>query len=418
MIIRERIIKTLSVIGLITMFVMPFMAADRSAFSEAAATKTVDSDSTWVVNETTSLSSLTIGRRASVTAPQGYSITLTVDGTGKPIKPGDYKGKIVLTVTKSIIMEGRGGGPPGGFLSGGGTPDGAASAPAAGAAPGGAPAAGGAQGGAAGKAAVNAAPGGAPAAGASPPVGGGPGRNSKPFRAAVYIENGKYIAEKSVAAAVAGGRVTDTSANDVKITSNEGYFNGIIITGNSKSSYSIVNPVISLTENGGDDFSGLGAAITVNGKAEVNIEGAKIRGSGYNRSAVIVSGEAVVHVNNSDIEVDSGILNEDPISTLGIDNKTMLVGPWLMGMYGRNRATNVMQSGTVYYTAISSPFNGAVFQLMVLQRSGSLRPNALSKQLKQVTALILSVTVLIHSAAAHSTSWTMALSCATRVPVY
>ncbi len=47
--------------------------------------------------------------------------------------------------------------------------------------------------------------------------------------------------------------------------------------------------------------------------------------------------------------MDSGVLNEDPVSTLGIDNKTMLVGPWLMGMYGRNRATNVMQSATVYY---------------------------------------------------------------------
>jgi hypothetical protein len=316
-IMKKGFIKWLAVMGAAIMLMMTSGAVYSPAF--AVSDKRVDADSTWVVNETTNLAGLTIGRRASITAPKGYSVTLTVDGIGTPVKYGSYKGKIVLTVTKDIMMDGRGGS-PGGFLTGAG-------------ASGGAPAGGG-----------------APAAGgAAPSGGGGPGRSSKPFRAAVYIENGKYIAEKSVAAAVTGGKVTDSSAKDVKITSNEGYFNGIIITGDSKSTYSIINPVINLTENGGDDFSGLGAAITINGKAEVTIDNASIRGAGYNRSAIIASGESIVHVNNSDIEVDSGILNEDPVATLGIDNKTMLVGPWLMGMYGRNRATNVMQSATIYY---------------------------------------------------------------------
>jgi len=337
MITRIKSITTLSAITAAALLLTFSAGADMAALAAAAPAKIVDADSTWVVNETTSLSNLTIGRRASIRAPEGFSLTMTVDGIGTPIKYGVYKGKIVLTVTNVITMEGRGGS-PGGFLTGGDAPSDTPGDAGGGGAPGGA----------AVNAPAGAAPGGA-AAGGAPAGGGGPGRSSKPFRAAVYIENGKYVAEKSVAAAVAGGKVTDTSAKDLKITSNEGYFNGIIVTGKSRSSYSIINPVINLSENGGDDFSGLGAAITVNGKAEVTIDGARIRGSGYNRSAVIVSGEAVVHVNNSDIEVDSGILNEDPVSTLGIDNKTMLVGPWLMGMFGRNRATNVMQSATVYY---------------------------------------------------------------------
>ena len=343
MIIRKIYIKNLPDVLTILLLLMAITAADAPVFAAAAATKVVDTDSTWVVSETTNLGSLTIGRRSTIKAPEGFGVTMTVDGVGTPIKYGTYKGKIALTVTEDIIMSGRGGGPAGGFLDGA----------SAGGAPGGAPAAGTPGGGSAPGGAPGGSGGGSPAAGAAgggaPAGGGGPGRSSKPFRAAVYIENGKYVAEKSVAAAVAGGKVTDASAKNVRITSNEGYFNGIIVTGDSRSSYSIVNPVINLTENGGDDFSGLGAAITVNGKAEVTIEGAKIRGSGYNRSALIASGESIVHVNNSEIEVDSGVLNEDPVSTLGIDNKTMLVGPWLMGMYGRNRATNVMQSATVYY---------------------------------------------------------------------
>lgn len=324
MIARKIFIKNLPALVAVALLLLVFITAERTVLAAASTSKVVDADSTWVVSETTNLSSLTIGRRASITAPEGYGLTMTVDGVVTPIKFGTYKGKIALTLTEEFTIGGRGGGPAGGFLGGGDA--GGAHGPAGSGAP---------------------ADGGAPAEDR-----GGEGttvRVSKPFRTAVFIENGKYIAEKSVAAAVAGGKVTDESARNVKITAKEGYFNGIIVTGDSKSTYSIVNPVINLTENGGDDFSGLGAAITVNGKAEVTIDGATIRGSGYNRSAIIVSGEAVVHVNNSDIEVDSGVLNEDPVSTLGINNKGMLVGPWLMGMYGRNRATNVMQSATVYY---------------------------------------------------------------------
>ena len=324
--IKKRFIKISIVTGAAIMVMMP------AVFAEAAASKKVEADSTWVVKDTTKLTSLTIERRAAIKAPEGYCVTMTVDGVGIPIKFGSYKGKIVLTVTKEIIMGGRGGFPAGGGGGARGAAPGEGAPGRAGGAPAGAP--------------------GAPPAGGDSFGGGGDttvARVSKPFRTAVYVEDGKYVAEKSVAAAVAGGKVTDASARNVKITTNEGYFNGIIVTGDSEFSYSIINPVINLTGNGGDDFSGLGAAITVNGKAEVTIDNAKIRGSGYNRSALILSGESVVHVNNADIEVDSGILNEDPVSTLGITNKGMLVGPWLMGMFGRNRATNVMQSATVYY---------------------------------------------------------------------
>lgn len=135
---------------------------------------------------------------------------MTVDGVRTAIKPGEYEGNIVLTVTKEIELastSGLGGGAPGGggeVMQGG-----------RGDAPG-------------GTGGVPDSPGsGAPSDAGGGMLGFGQSGVSKPFKAAIYVDNGKYIMDKSVAAVVTGGEVTDTSTKDVKITSNEPYFNGI-----------------------------------------------------------------------------------------------------------------------------------------------------------------------------------------------
>jgi hypothetical protein len=61
----------------------------------------LDEKSKWVVDETSYLSGLTIAEGAGITAPDGYNLKMTVGGATKPIKAGEYKGKIVLTVTKT-----------------------------------------------------------------------------------------------------------------------------------------------------------------------------------------------------------------------------------------------------------------------------------------------------------------------------
>jgi len=61
----------------------------------------MEDGSAWTVTGDSSITGLTIGKGATVNAPEGSSLTMTVDGVKKPIAPGTYKGKIVLTVTKS-----------------------------------------------------------------------------------------------------------------------------------------------------------------------------------------------------------------------------------------------------------------------------------------------------------------------------
>jgi hypothetical protein len=153
---------------------------------------------------------------------------------------------------------------------------------------------------------------------------------------------------------VTGGAVTDTSARDVKITSIGDAFNGIIVKGDLKSSYSIINPVISLTGNGVNDFAGFGAAIMTDGKAEVTIENAKINNTGVVRTAIWVGGNSIAKINNSEIETHNGTMPKDygwswAKGGGGDSGDVMREVPWMLGVIGNNRATTVVGSGRAYY---------------------------------------------------------------------
>ena len=128
-------------------------------------------DGVRVVEKSMALSSLTIAKGASLAAPEGKSLTMTVDGIGTAITPGVYKGDIFMTVTDKFF---------------------------------------------------------APASGMS--RGGKP----QEFRTAILIEDGKYVPEKSVPAIVQGGKVTDKAATGVTLMGTEDNFNGIVVTGNSE----------------------------------------------------------------------------------------------------------------------------------------------------------------------------------------
>lgn len=58
----------------------------------------LDSSSCWIVTETSYITSLTLEAGAAVTAADGKTLSVTVDGTEVELAPGSYTGKIVLTV--------------------------------------------------------------------------------------------------------------------------------------------------------------------------------------------------------------------------------------------------------------------------------------------------------------------------------
>ncbi len=165
------------------------------------------------------------------------------------------------------------------------------------------------------------------------------------FRSAVYIDNGKYLEDKSVSAAVVGGHVDDHRAENISVTSTDEHFNGVVVTGSSH--YTISHPRILLDGIGGNDFAGFGAAIMSSGEAQVTVQDARITTVGPVRPAIFVGGHSTMTVNNSSIETFSGALPPDYKFTIEVGK--MWEVPWMLGLSGNSRATNLVDHGTVYY---------------------------------------------------------------------
>jgi len=280
---KKRILRSSAFLNAAILVVMLVMISNWASVSAFAETKNITDGSTWVVDKTTSLTELSVGKEASIKAPEGHTLTMTVDGTETAVNPGEYKGKIVMTVAEDIVVNKESFGT----------------------------------------------------------------KSKYSFRAAIDVEDGSVVEKRSVKAAVMGGKVTNTSAKDVKITSTGDNFNGIFIrTSESNKTpfpYLIENPKINFTGNGGDDFAGYGAAIAASGYADVTVNKAEIITDGVIRSAAFVGGNATLRVNDSFIHTGS------PAKLPKVVTGMMEV-PWMLGLAGTCRSTMLCDNGTAYYT--------------------------------------------------------------------
>jgi hypothetical protein len=257
--------------------------------------KTVAAGETWVINETTRVNVLTVAEGATLTVPEGFALTLTASrvetgqalvttaGLATALRPGVYS-YAVLTVAQANMVPYYTSGPPG-------TPPSLAA--------------------------------------------------TFPFRQALYVDAAGVGEGKSVLDAVVGGRVTDAFANNVNITSTGENFAGIFVGGGT---YAINDATISFTGNGRSDFIGTGAAIVGTGGATVVVDGADIRNRGVARPGIVADGGANVIVKNSHIHTYSGVLPADYVGT--IDTLQMRSVPWMLGLSGNVRATNLLGTNT------------------------------------------------------------------------
>jgi hypothetical protein len=163
--------------------------------------------------------------------------------------------------------------------------------------------------------------------------------NDYTLRAAAYINN-RLVAEKSVPRAVISGEAGDQSADNIVINSQNDYFNGIIVDGNAV--YKITDPLIKLNGHGGDDFAGYGAGIMATGNSNVVVENAKIDTTGAIRTAIWAGGNALLLVKNSEVLAADGNDVDFPVSMM---NEV----PWILGLKGNLRATNVLGAAKATY---------------------------------------------------------------------
>ena len=253
--------------------------------SSGTHTLTVESGQTAVVTETTTLTSLTIEEGAALVAPEGFALSLTVNGietgqqvastgaTESTVHPGVYRGDIVLTVAAEnpIVFNGL----------------------------------------------------------------------TYDFRQALYVDANGVDSSKSVLSSVSGV-AGDTAATGLGITSTGELFNGIYVV---DADYTLVNPRISLTGNGRSDFAGQGAGIIGSGaETLLVIDGAKIDNTGVVRPAIVAKDGANVVVKNSTITTADGTLPGGYQSSVNLSY--MQDAPWMLGIAGNNRATNLLGENT------------------------------------------------------------------------
>ena len=163
-----------------------------------------------------------------------------------------------------------------------------------------------------------------------------------PFRQGLYVDGTGVVQSKSVLAAVTGGRVTDTASRQIKISSTGEAFNGVYV---KDGTYTLDQPQISLTGNGRSDFVGYGAAVTATGSGTtVVLDGAQIANQGSVRTGVVADGGSNVIVKNSAIDTKDGVLPNDYRST--VDLTYMQQAPWMLGIVGNVRATNLLGDNT------------------------------------------------------------------------
>lgn len=240
--------------------------------------KTV-SEGVLIVTEDLHLEELNIAEGASVAAPAGKKVTMTIGGVATKLVPGSFQGDIVLRVTDDIPV---------------------------------------------------------PFFAYDEPM---------EYRAAAYIKDGKVCDSQSVPSAIRAGEVTGAWAKDVRIVCRDDAFNGLLIDGEGE--YVIDGADIDMEGLGGNDFNGYGAAIMSHGTAKVTVNHANVHVRGASRNAVFVGEHSEMTVNDSVIYNETGVLPAGYVDN--IEMGSMMRVPWMLGLRGNSRATNLADFGTVHY---------------------------------------------------------------------
>ncbi|MBR2796322.1 MAG: hypothetical protein IKE17_01050 [Clostridia bacterium] len=179
------------------------------------------------------------------------------------------------------------------------------------------------------------------------------------YDAALYITGEGIDGEKSSTDRIASGEYDASGVDGIVIEDTQSGDNGVIVV---DADYTISNANINLLTdaNGSDtcDFSGRGSAIAVYGQeASVTIEDSAIHTSGVATMPVFADDGATVTIRNSTLQSDGGTLSADYMNTP--DQALMVAPPWILGIMGTSRCTNMMGDNTTTNVIDSETSAGA-----------------------------------------------------------
>lgn len=198
------------------------------------------------------------------------------------------------------------------------------------------------------------------------------------FITALYVKDGKVVADLSVADARTG-EVSDVVAKGVTIQSTYEGFNPIIVV---DSDYTIQDADITIDSDGDGsltcDFSGLGAAVAVYGDSTVLILDSAIQVSGVANLAVFADDGADVVIKNSTLHSDGGTLYSDYLNSP--NQATMVAPPWILGIMGTSRATNLMGTDSST-TVIDSDVSAAQWAVLSTDSGSNMYLNVVNSNM-------------------------------------
>ncbi|MBQ9008885.1 MAG: hypothetical protein IJ088_06105 [Clostridia bacterium] len=166
------------------------------------------------------------------------------------------------------------------------------------------------------------------------------------YDAALYVSAAGIEADKSSPDRIQSGSYDGNSATDLVLTDSESGHNGILVT---DADYTISGAEITLLTlaDGSDtcDFSGKGSAIAVFGAdSHVTISDSTIHTSGVATMPVFADDGATVTIQRSTLRSDGGTLHSAYLNT---PSQTLMVAPpWILGILGNARCTNMMGTNT------------------------------------------------------------------------
>lgn len=260
--------------------------------------RVVEACTPWVVDHTEHLYELTIKEGAEIVAPEGKFLTLTVNGCGREIKPGYYKGDIVMAVTDCYDMPAHG-------LK------------------------------------LNFAEMFSEIRGETLD----PEALKTPMKAVAVVRDNKVVSGQTNPAIIQNGVVGDRETDGVYIASTEEDLCGIVVEGNSR--YTIKNSRFDMEGNGHDDWLGKGTAISACDNAEVLVENCQFHFAGVTRCTLQAGMNSRVTVRNS------RFINMAPDGTDWVGNFS-----WQCGLRGHNRLTQLSDNADVLYENCFMHSNG------------------------------------------------------------
>jgi hypothetical protein len=166
-------------------------------------------------------------------------------------------------------------------------------------------------------------------------------RGIEPYRAALVIGPNGIDKKKSVPAAIKGGKFDDSKADGIRIESTSHDFNGFIL---HKGKYTIKNAVLKfITDSDGShvsDFTGYGSLIAVFRDSKLVVEDSQFESVGVAKPALFVDDGSDVVLKHCRVKVLGGKLYDG--YTNSADCTIMVAPPWVLGIGGNARGTNLM----------------------------------------------------------------------------